>query len=316
MPNDPQSDVAVTVEHFIYDENNYVNFILRDFLLYMNGSAMPMPVGNIEIYYLKLIPDGDWDTFTFNGTITLKPGSSSILFQGMTIPMKESDWQGPSLGPLDMTLNGKIKNNLIYVTISISIPGQEVEVAYGYDFKNYTLSSEYGTICIPTAAALPAGVKAYSCASVTNNVLDLVEVSALEANTPYILQKTGSEASYTILTTEKTDDELHTAGCLTGVLAATSAPVGSYVLQNLDDKVAFYLVAAGQQPTVGANRCYLTLDNNAPGVKALAFPDGTMTSISEIQAADEKAVIYDLSGRRVSKATKGIYIINGKKVIK
>ena len=73
-------------------------------------------------------------------------------------------------------------------------------------------------------------------------------------------------------------------------------------------------MSADDPITVPANRCYLTAP--AGSVKALAFPDGTLTSISEIQAADEKAVIYDLSGRRVSKATKGIYIINGKKVIK
>ena len=103
-------------------------------------------------------------------------------------------------------------------------------------------------------------------------------------------------------------------GLLTGVYEDTKITSG-YVLQNLDNKVAFYLVDS--EITVPANRCYLDLDNNVSApVKALAFPDGTLTSISEIQAADEKAVIYDLSGRRVSKATKGIYIINGKKVIK
>ena len=265
---------------------------------------------------MKLTSDGEWDVFSFVGTKTLKAGSSTFMYQGMPVDMEEmgEEWVGPSLGALSMTLNGKIKDNMIYVTISISLVGQSVEVTYGYDFMNYTLSSEYGTICIPTAAALPAGVKAYSCASVTNNVLDLDEVSSLAANTPYILQKTGSEASYTILSTEKTSNEVYTTGCLNGVLTATSAPVGSYVLQNLDNKVAFYQVSAEDPITVPANRCYLTAP--AGSVKALAFPDGTLTSISEIQAADEKAVIYDLSGRRVSKATKGIYIINGKKVIK
>ena len=312
--NDPQENVPVSIEHYTYGGNNYVNFLLENFILISGESAIF--VGNIEINNLKLMSDGEWDTFTFTGTKTLKPGSPTFIYQGDLIDMEEmeEEWAGPSLGALSMTLNGKIKDNMIYVTISISLVGQEVEVAYGYDFKPYILSSEYGTICIPTAAALPDGVKAYSCASVTNNVLDLEGVSSLAANTPYILQKTGSEASYTILSTEKTSNEVYTTDCLNGVLTATSAPVGSYVLQNLDNKVAFYQVSAEDPITVPANRCYLTAP--ASGVKALAFPDGTLTSISEIQAADEKAVIYDLSGRRVSKATKGIYIINGKKVIK
>lgn len=42
------------------------------------------------------------------------------------------------------------------------------------------------------------------------------------------------------------------------------------------------------------------------------------TSISEVaeETKRQKDVIYDLSGRRVSRATKGIYIINGKKVVR
>ncbi len=44
----------------------------------------------------------------------------------------------------------------------------------------------------------------------------------------------------------------------------------------------------------------------------------TVTGIDEVNNATEKGdnVIYDLSGRRVEKSTKGIYIVNGKKVIK
>ena len=43
----------------------------------------------------------------------------------------------------------------------------------------------------------------------------------------------------------------------------------------------------------------------------VTFPDG----IQNIEV-DADAVIYDLSGRRVNVMTKGIYIVNGKKVIK
>ena len=278
-------------------------FIIKNFKL---GT---MAVGNITLSDVTINADGSFST---TQEIQIEAGDDESV----------SSWMGPMItagcdGSVPIVMSGKITDYALYVTIDIDLMDaleQIIYVQFGYDFKNYTLSSEYGTICIPTAAALPTGVKAYSCATVTNNVLDLTEVSSLAANTPYILQKTGSEASYTILTTEKSDAEVYTAGCLNGVLAEKKyAPVGSYVLQNLDGNIAFYQVSSTDPITVPANRCYLTTTAN---VKALAFPDGTLTSISEIQAADEKAVIYDLSGRRVSKATKGIYIINGKKVIK
>ena len=42
---------------------------------------------------------------------------------------------------------------------------------------------------------------------------------------------------------------------------------------------------------------------------------GDETAI-DAAAADAEFVIYDITGRRVKEATKGIYIINGKKVVK
>ena len=40
------------------------------------------------------------------------------------------------------------------------------------------------------------------------------------------------------------------------------------------------------------------------------------TSIEEVMNVPSDAEIYDLQGRRVSHMMKGVYIINGKKVIK
>ena len=54
--------------------------------------------------------------------------------------------------------------------------------------------------------------------------------------------------------------------------------------------------------------------NNIWHLKAVGdVPTGIGTSV--ITPAEQTEAIYDLSGRRVSKATKGLYIINGKKVL-
>ena len=50
--------------------------------------------------------------------------------------------------------------------------------------------------------------------------------------------------------------------------------------------------------------------------QALRFNFGGTTAIeSVVNGINANAAIYDLSGRRVEKATKGIYIVNGKKMI-
>ena len=84
--------------------------------------------------------------------------------------------------------------------------------------------------------------------------------------------------------------------------------------------VGFYWMnATGAAFTNGAHKAYLKLAKSThAGSQAVnGFPfNGTTTGIEQIEAgADAKNAIYDLSGRRVNKAAKGIYILNGKKVL-
>ena len=84
--------------------------------------------------------------------------------------------------------------------------------------------------------------------------------------------------------------------------------------------VGFYWMnATGAAFTNGAHKAYLKLAKSTPaGSQAVnGFPfNGTTTGIEQIEAGtDAKNAIYDLSGRRVNKAAKGIYILNGKKVL-
>ena len=289
-----------------YYYNNTIDFNLKNFCMPIGGNTAY--VGNISLPGLAMDEEGN---FSFDGKIQIAAGNK----EGVAV----DEWIGPGLGDIPAVLQGTITDDYFYVHIDINV-GYPVEVEVG-DLASATVSVSsalVSTFCAPFTVAIPAGYQSFVTAStvtgIEGNVLTLtpVENYVIPANTPVIVEiPQSSELSVSGIFVKGTP----TAGLLTGVYAETSAPVGSYVLQNLSSGVAFYQVATGQQPTVGANRCYLTLDNNAPGVKALVFPDGTMTSISEIQAADEKAVIYDLSGRRVSKATKGIYITNGKKFL-
>ena len=59
---------------------------------------------------------------------------------------------------------------------------------------------------------------------------------------------------------------------------------------------------------------YLAVPTEA-AVKAFVFGDEE-TAIKSVETENASEAIYDLSGRRVSKAVKGLYIINSKKVVK
>ena len=75
--------------------------------------------------------------------------------------------------------------------------------------------------------------------------------------------------------------------------------------------VAWYQnVSAGAYPTIVPNNDFIVYQQ-ADGTFS-----NTPTAIESIDAdKDAEAVIYDLTGRRVDKARKGLYIINGKKVL-
>lgn len=76
-----------------------------------------------------------------------------------------------------------------------------------------------------------------------------------------------------------------------------------------ETKVGFYRPNGTQIP---ANKAYIYLGGGS--VQGLAFNfDGATTDINSVSATTDKQEIYDLSGRRVMKANKGLYIINGKK---
>lgn len=180
-----------------------------------------------------------------------------------------------------------------------------------------TKAAGYGTVMLPFAVAeenMPEGVTVYTCSEIKGDgiTLNLEAVNALEANKPYIIEGNWDETL--------TGDAQGTAltygnGLLTGVYAATLAPVDSYVLQKNDDVVGFYKVAENEQPTVGANRAYLTAPATSGGVKAFFFDEGTATAIQSVFSGVAAGEIYDLSGRKLNKLQKGVNIVNGKKVM-
>ena len=88
------------------------------------------------------------------------------------------------------------------------------------------------------------------------------------------------------------------------------AATGQFVLAQKDGVLGFYKATEG---TIKAGKAYL---ETSADVKAIFFGE-VETGISDvIDVKDFSGAIYNLSGQRVNKAQKGIYIINGKKVLK
>ena len=82
-----------------------------------------------------------------------------------------------------------------------------------------------------------------------------------------------------------------------------------YALANLSNGPGFYRVKSGVE--IPQYKAYYT---STAAVDAFLFED--VTGINKVVADDANAEVFTISGVKVDKANKkGIYIVNGKKVV-
>ena len=178
------------------------------------------------------------------------------------------------------------------------------------------------TFSAPFATVVPEGVTAYYVETTDRDestaTMKAIEAGkAIPANAGVILTSTtGAEATMIPATTE-------TAAELTGNKLGNSAGAAktivaddhAYILSAVDGQTAFYKGKVGT--TLGMNKAYLTLNEaGAPEAISMNF-GGNVTGINQIVNAEQNnAPVYDLTGRRVVRTVKGgLYIKGGNKFI-
>ena len=74
----------------------------------------------------------------------------------------------------------------------------------------------------------------------------------------------------------------------------------------------FYQIGSG---TVATNKAYLHLDSAPARALDIVFDDETTGIKENNRETIANNQFFDLSGRKVAQPTKGLYIVNGKKVV-
>lgn len=154
------------------------------------------------------------------------------------------------------------------------------------------------------------GLKAYK-ATVSDVTISFDKVTTVPAGEGVLLQ--GSEGTYNVpltsgVTPWAADDNAFVRG--TGAAVATGDGPYNYILNKVNGVVGFYK-ANGQ--TVAMNRAYLQSTTAAARI-SLNFDEET-TGISEVVKSDASNKVFDLQGRHIAQPTKGLYIMNGRKVL-
>ena len=206
-------------------------------------------------------------------------------------------WDYSQSGAGDVTLNRTIVANYNTVVFPFSMTQAEVEEKFGTGSKVYVLSS-------------------FADDNITFAVQD-----GITANKPCLLKATEAGNSYTL--EGRTIVSAANAAPKFGVTGVSM--VGNYNASATVDADANNYIVSGDAlylvnsvVTVKNTRAYFNVETVSPARSIRMSFDG-VTGIATVENGAVKAVetgdIYDLSGRKVKKPSKGIYLMNGKKFV-
>lgn len=182
-----------------------------------------------------------------------------------------------------------------------------------------TVSANIATYSSPFPVNLPDGVDAYIAKQEGENNVVLQKITgALPANTGVILS---SETAKEYIPTARTTEALATVNAADNMLkpttgSAVAADVNAYILSQNNGTAVFKKLSSSDR-TIKQYKAYLKLDGaQSAQLMNFAFAGSDLTGIQNVTETSAKSkTAYDLAGRKVGKLQKGIYIVNGKKVI-
>ena len=179
----------------------------------------------------------------------------------------------------------------------------------------------YATVCIDYPVSIPENVEVYTVTTVEGSSAKMTKIEGvLPENTGVIVKAAAGDYDFSIsaLPVSATNGNL-LVGTVVDTDVAADAKKTYYVLSNPENgPVGFYKAALTDGKFKNnANKAYLPITNQAESSsRFLSFGFGTETAIESVESVENNAVVYDLAGRRVQGAQKGIFIVNGKKVVK
>ena len=328
MPSQP-----ATIQ-LIKEIDGTTSLALNNFAL--GSGAEAIPVGNIKLTNLEIV-EGKIQT---TQTITITAGDNPEAI-------------GPFLGEIPVTVNATIigedkmeavidipftsMNMIIKVTFAETqtyADGQALNLNTGLTniAYNRTFPEGWSTVCLPFATpAIAFGENATSVqefVSADESGLNFAEVQTLEANKPYLIYFAIAKETPTYFGTEitSTTPVSVTKGDYTfvGSYDAVMSMSGKYGVATINDVQK--VILGGENSTLQATRAYFTKKGEMPAQVRINLygegGDGT-TGIGQVENSGTPTYdVYTLQGVQVLKGAsslnglqKGIYIVNGKKVV-
>lgn len=296
-------------------ENGTCTFMLKNFMLIAGESVMP--VGTIELEGVTMTEADGQTTLETTQTINIQAGDDATV--------AEDGWLGPMLGDVPIVLSGKIVDGHLLANIDIDMSAtleQIINVKVGVnEVRNYT---EPLVVTINEESTEPQDVPVQvmtlvdgSCIFRLNNFkltagessIPVGNIVVADVNVENKGQYDAISTKQDILITAGTDESVPAEGWLGPMLGEVPLVLnGKMMADKLFVNIDIDMSATLEQII----NVKLGTDEGFPEI-----PEG----IEHIDAAQGNAtVIYDLNGIRqmlpLSRLAKGVYVVNGRKVVK
>ena len=304
---------ALTIENEGTIKNSAMENYPDNFKISAGKDVTITPPANVTIKAIKIVGANNNSTtdtknvqvgsgFTISGSAALMPknvfvGGKQVMSEVVVKPDTPTEGE-----PVVFKLE---KESRLYVEVygETSATSATINVA-----KEYTTYIPTYNLDFTSATELTA----YIATSATASTVTMIPVDNVPAGTPVVLKSTSLNTDIAVNLASTTNDvssnKLKIGDGLT-VIGGTGKY--DYILSN----GKFHHASEGALPV---GKCYLHLDSAPAEANELTmdFGEGNVTSISVLEnEAMPVGNYYDLQGRKVSQPTKGLYIVNGKKVI-
>ena len=272
-------------------------------------------VGNYDVTLKNIV-------FEYGGMEALKDNVEDVTFQVLVVDrhnvvLNENSTEAPSAAEnVNVCVKRTIKaNEWSTLCLPFAMTEEQVEAAFGDDVQLAEFTGWETTAF--NSNDDPTGI-----------TVTFDDVSAIEANTPYIIKVSSPVSEFTVDGVDINPDDEPAVTVGKTNKGTFGSFTGSYVPMLIDEECLFlsenkFWYSMGKTSMKGYRAYFYFQDVLAayyevsPARIGMVFTDETETGISEITAKrhGENNRYYNLKGQLVDNPSKGLYIKDGKKIV-
>lgn len=278
-------------------------------------------------------------TISFTVASSVAIGEYDVTLKGTMFEYNLSDKDYAD----DVTFKVKVVNVHNVVLDENSTVAPTAATGVNVNVKRTINANEWSTICLPFAMSAEQVKAAFGSdvelkdfngydaeTDADENIVGIKvkfdDATAIEANHPYVIKVSSAITEFSVDGVDIDPEEAPTVAAVKRTKKQWSEMIGTYEAETVVEENCLFLsdnkfYYSKGKTKMKAFRGYfdfydvLTDVENAEA-RSIDFDFGDTTGIQKINVnAQNDGIFYDLSGRCVEKPSKGVFIVNGKKVV-